>query len=347
MNKVALVTGCTGQDGFYLTRILLSKGYMVHGLVRRHSQLNPEARLEEFFDNPALKLHYGDMTDATNLIRVIKETEPDEIYNLAAQSHVAVSFDTPEYTANTDALGSLRILEAIRLLGLEEKTKFYQASTSELFGSSPAPQNEETPFHPRSPYAAAKLYAYWVCKNYREAYNIFTVNGILFNHESCLRGETFITKKVTQAVAKIFTEKQDCLYVGNLNSKRDWSHAHDFMLGAWLMMQHEEGDDYVLASGRSFTIKHLIETAFAAIDKEIRWEGEGMDEIGIIDDTKIVVSIDPKYFRPLEVDHLEGDASKARHLLNWEPTITFEKMIEEMVQYDLLKLGVEDVLPVS
>ena len=338
MNKVALITGITGQDGYYLTRILLSKGYVVHGLVRRQSKLNPEARLEEFFDHPNLKLHYGDMTDATNLIRIVKETEPDEIYNLAAQSHVAVSFDTAEYTANADALGPLRLLEAIRLLGFEEKTKFYQASTSELYGSSPPPQNEKTPFQPRSPYAAAKLYAYWICKNYREAYNIFTVNGILFNHESCHRGETFITKKVTQAVAKIINNKQDCLYVGNLYAKRDWSHAHDFMLAAWLMMQHEEGDDYVLASGKSYIVKYLIETAFACVEKEIRWEGDGLNEVGIIDDTKIVVSVDPKYYRPLEVDHLEGDASKARHLLNWKPTISFGQMIGEMVSYDMLRL---------
>jgi GDPmannose 4,6-dehydratase len=336
--NVALITGISGQDGYYLTRLLLAHHYQVHGIIRRHSQLNDHARLEEFFDHPNLILHYGDMTDGMNLTRIIKEVEPDEIYNLAAQSHVAVSFETAEYTANSDALGTLRILEAIRLLGREDKTKFYQASTSELFGSSAAPQNEQTPFHPRSPYAAAKLYSYWVTKNYREAYNIFAVNGILFNHESPFRGETFITKKVTEAVAKISKGKQDCLYIGNMDSKRDWSHASDFVLGMKKMMDAEKPDDYVLASGKSYTVRKLIEVAFGAVDKEIRWEGEGIDEVGVIDDYKIVVSVDPKYYRPLEVDHLQGDYTKALKELDWEPKIGFHQMIEEMVLYDLEKI---------
>lgn len=334
MTKTAFITGITGQDGSYLAPFLLEKGYIVHGLERRGSSSHTQ-RIDHI-KHENLHLHYGDMTDATNLIRLIKEIQPDEIYNLAAQSHVQVSFDTPEYTANADALGTLRILEAIRILGLENKTKFYQASTSELYGNAPSPQNEQTPFSPRSPYASAKLYAYWITINYREAYNIFAANGILFNHESPVRGETFVTRKITQGVAAIHHGTQECLYLGNIDAKRDWGHARDYVEGMWKILQHDTPDDFVLATGQTHSVREFIQAAFKHIGHDIEWQGQGVDEVGISSTTnKAVIKIDPKFFRPTEVDTLCGDASKAKQLLGWKPKISFQELVKEMVEYDL------------
>jgi GDPmannose 4,6-dehydratase len=339
--KHALITGITGQDGAYLAEFLLKKGYQVHGIKRRASSFNT-ARIDHLYQDlheadVRFRLHYGDLTDATNLIRIIQEVQPDEIYNLGAQSHVKVSFDTPEYTANVDALGTLRLLEAIRILKLEQKTRFYQASTSEIFGKvQEIPQKESTPFYPRSPYGAAKLYAYWITVNYREAYGIFACNGILFNHESPLRGETFVTRKITRAMARIKLGLQDCLYIGNLNAKRDWGHASDYVVMQWMMLQQEEPEDYVIASGEQHTVRECIELAADHLDMELRWEGEGADEKGVRSDTgEVVVAIDPRYFRPTEVDTLLGDPTKARNNLNWKPRIGFEQLITEMVVSDL------------
>ena len=339
--KTALISGATGQDGAYLAELLLSKGYIVHGIKRRASSFNTD-RVDHLYQDPHIDgknfvLHYGDMTDATNLIRIVQEVQPDEIYNLAAQSHVQVSFETPEYTANSDAVGTLRLLEAIRILGLQEKTKFYQASTSELYGKvQETPQTETTPFYPRSPYAAAKLYAYWITVNYREAYNIFASNGILFNHEGPTRGETFVTRKITRAVADIHLGNQECLYLGNLDAKRDWGHARDYVEGMWRILQHNEADDFVLATGETHAVREFVELAFAEVGVKIDWKGSGIDEEGI--DTgsgKTVVKVDPRYFRPTEVDLLLGDPSKAKKMLGWQATTKFEKLVSEMVQADL------------
>ena len=342
--KTALITGITGQDGAYLADLLLQKGYEVHGVKRRSSSFNTQ-RIDHLYQDPheqnvGLHLHYGDMTDATNLIRLIQKTQPDEIYNLAAQSHVQVSFETPEYTANADALGALRILEGIRLLGLGEKTKFYQASTSELYGKVvETPQNEQTPFFPRSPYAAAKLYAYWTTVNYREAYGLFASNGILFNHESPIRGETFVTRKITRAVASIELGLQNELHIGNLDAKRDWGHARDYVLGMWQILQQNRPDDYVLATGISKTVREFVELAFQETDVKLRWKGTGIDEIGVCTRTgKTIVRVDPRYFRPTEVDSLQGDASKARGDFGWQAKTSFADMVAEMVQHDLAEL---------
>lgn len=339
--KVAFITGITGQDGAYLAELLLSKGYIVHGLKRRSSLFNTD-RVDHLYkdlheDNVGFFLHYGDLTDSTNLIRLVQEIEPDEIYNLAAQSHVKVSFETPEYTANADAIGALRILEAIRILKFEKKTRFYQASTSELYGYVQAvPQTEETPFYPRSPYAVAKLYAYWITKNYREAYGMYACNGILFNHESPLRGETFVTRKITRAVAKIKLGLQDKLYMGNIDAKRDWGHAKDYVEGMWMMMQLDTPDDYVLATNRTETVRFFIEKAFAEVGMNIRWEGKEENEKGICQESgKVLIEIDPKYYRPTEVDLLIGDASKAKKDFGWEPKYSLEELIKEMVASDL------------
>jgi GDPmannose 4,6-dehydratase len=340
MSKVALITGVTGQDGAYLAELLLGKGYTVHGLKRRSSSFNT-GRIDHLYQDPHepspdLILHYGDLTDATNLIRVVQEVQPDEIYNLAAQSHVQVSFETPEYTANSDALGTLRLLEAIRILGLTDKTKFYQASTSELYGSSGAPQSETTPFHPRSPYAAAKLYAYWMTVNYREAYGMFASNGILFNHESPVRGETFVTRKITRAVAAIHLGIQDMLWLGNLDAKRDWGHARDYVEGMWRILQADKADDYVLATGRCHTVREFAELAFRQIGIEISWSGSDADEVGRDSASgRELVKIDPRYFRPTEVDILMGDASKAERELGWRATTSLDALVEEMVREDL------------
>lgn len=337
MTKTAFITGITGQDGAYLSRLLLEKGYEVHGLVRR-SSLEKLDRIEDVADD--LTLHYGDMTDSTNLVRLINETKPDEIYNLAAQSHVHVSFDVPEYTANADAVGVLRLLEAIRILGLNEATRFYQASTSELYGNSAArPQSEATPFEPRSPYAAAKLYAFWVTRNYREAYGIHASNGILFNHESPLRGESFVTRKITRAVAAIKQGRQERLALGNMDSLRDWGHAKDYVRGMWLMMQQDEPDDYVLATGRAESVRTFVEKAFAVVDVEIEWSGAGADEQGLDKATgDVLVHVDPQFYRPTEVDYLLGDASKAKEKLGWEAEISLDEMVAEMVKDDLSAL---------
>ena len=338
--KTAFITGITGQDGAYLAEYLLGKNYIVHGLRRRTSLFNTD-RIEHLYrdrheKNVNLFLHYGDMTDATNLIRLLKETEPDELYNLAAQSHVHISFDSPEYTANADGLGTLRLSEAVRLLGLVDKTKFYQASTSELFGRSPAPQNEETMFRPCSPYATAKLYAYWSVINYREAYGMHASNGILFNHESPVRGETFVTRKITRAVAAIKQGRQEKLYLGNLNAKRDWGHAKDFVHGMWLMLQQEKPDDFVLATGTATTVRDFVKSAFAHAGIELEFSGEGTDEIGIDTVTgETLVSVDETYYRPNEVHDLRGDASKAKRILGWEPQISLDTMIKEMVKADM------------
>lgn len=339
--KVALITGVTGQDGAYLAEFLLTKGYEVHGIKRRSSSFNTE-RLNHIYQDPHVPdrnfhLHYGDMSDSTNLIRIVQQVQPDEIYNLAAQSHVKVSFETPEYTANADGIGVLRLLEAIRILGLENKTRFYQASTSEMFGKvHETPQKETTPFHPRSPYGAAKLYGYWITVNYREAYGLHASNGILFNHESPLRGETFVTRKITQAVAKISTGQQDCLYLGNLDAKRDWGHAREYVEGMWLMLQQPVADDYVLATGRTETVRRFVELAFAEVGTKILWQGEAENEIGIDSKTgKTVLKVDPAYYRPTEVDLLLGDASKAKAKLGWEPKITLEELVREMMEADL------------
>ncbi len=339
--KVALITGVTGQDGAYLAELLLSKGYVVHGLKRRSSSFNT-ARIEGLYQDPhdadqRFILHYGDMTDSTNLIRIVQQVQPDEIYNLAAQSHVAVSFETPEYTANADAIGTLRLLEAIRLLGLTGKTRFYQASTSELYGKiQEVPQSETTPFYPRSPYAAAKLYAYWIVVNYREAYGVHASNGILFNHESPLRGETFLTRKVTRAVAAIHLGIQDRLYLGNLDAKRDWGHAREYVRGMWLMMQQDEPDDYVLATGETTLVRDFVTRAFREIDIDLVWSGQGIDEIGRCDKTgRTLVSVDARYFRPTEVDLLLGDPAKAKAKLGWVHETTWEVLCAEMVASDL------------
>jgi GDPmannose 4,6-dehydratase len=339
--KRALITGITGQDGAYLAEYLLSKGYEVHGIKRRASSFNT-ARIDHLYTDPheqevRFRLHYGDLTDATNLIRIIQEVQPDEIYNLAAQSHVMVSFETPEYTANADALGTLRLLEAIRILGLKEKTRFYQASTSELYGKvQETPQTETTPFYPRSPYGVAKLYGYWITVNYREAYGFFACNGILFNHESPIRGETFVTRKVTRGLARIKAGLQETLHVGNLDARRDWGHARDYVRMMWMMLQQPEPEDYVVATGQQHSVRDLIEVAAAKLDIRIRWEGKGLEEKGFDAAAgKPIVAVDPRYFRPAEVDTLLGNSSKARRKLGWEPRIRFEDLVGEMVMADL------------
>ena len=339
--KVALITGATGQDGAYLAELLLAKGYMVHGVKRRSSSFNTD-RVDHLFRDPhesgvRFHLHYGDMTDATNLIRIVQETQPDEIYNLAAQSHVQVSFETAEYTANADALGTLRLLEAIRILGLEKKTRFYQASTSELYGKAQEiPQRETTPFYPRSPYAAAKLYAYWITVNYREAYNMHASNGILFNHESPIRGETFVTRKITRAVAAIATGRQECLYLGNLDAKRDWGHARDYVEGMWCIVQQKTPDDFVLATGEAHSVREFVEAAFGEVGRSIAWRGRSVDEVGVDERTgRILVRIDPRYFRPTEVDYLLGDPSKAHQKLGWQHRTSFGALVSEMIASDL------------
>ena len=338
--KTALITGVTGQDGALLAEFLLNKGYEVHGVKRRSSSFNT-GRIDHLYADPHQKdvsfhLHFGDMTDATNLIRIVQETQPDEIYNLAAQSHVHVSFETAEYTANADALGPLRLLEAIRILKLEDKTKFYQASTSELYGNTPAPQNEKTPFAPRSPYATAKLYAYSITDNYREAYNIFACNGILFNHEGPTRGETFVTRKITRAAAAIKLKRQKLLYLGNLDAARDWGDARDFVEGMWLILQQKTAENFVLATGESHTVREFAENAFAALDISLEWQGEGINEKGVNSSTgDTIIQVDPRYFRPTEVDHLCGDASKAKNKLGWKPKIAFKQLVTDMVSSDL------------
>jgi len=341
MSKVALITGITGQDGAYLAELLLSKGYTVHGIKRRSSMFNT-GRIDHLYKDQHEKkvkffLHYGDLTDSTNLIRIIQETQPDEIYNLAAQSHVKVSFDSPEYTANADAIGTLRLLEAIRILKLEHKTRFYQASTSEMYGFvQEIPQKETTPFYPRSPYGVAKVYGFWITKNYREAYNMFACNGILFNHESPLRGETFVTRKITRAASKIHLKLQEKLFLGNLDAERDWGHAKDYVEGMWMMLQQKEADDFVLATGKKITVRKFVELAFAEVGITLKWEGKGVEEKGINTTTgKIVVEVDPAYFRPTEVDLLIGDASKAKKVMGWEPKHTLEQLVKEMMAYDI------------
>ena len=339
--KVALITGVTGQDGAYLAELLIGKGYVVHGIKRRSSSLNT-ARVDHLYQDPHVgdlnfRLHYGDMTDATNLIRLLQETRPNEIYNLAAQSHVAVSFETPEYTANADALGTLRLLEAMRILQLGDQARFYQASTSELFGKAQeTPQRETTPFYPRSPYGVAKLYAYWITVNYREAYDLHASNGILFNHESPIRGETFVTRKITRGVAAIELGLEEVLHLGNLEAKRDWGHARDYVEGMWLILQQERPDDYVLATGESHTVREFVELAFAQVGRRVAWHGEGTDEQGV--DAKsgqVLVRVDPRYFRPTEVDELIGDPAKARRVLGWQHRTSFADLVREMVEEDL------------
>ena len=343
--KVALITGVTGQDGAYLSELLLSKGYIVHGIKRRSSSFNT-GRIEHLYQDPHERdqhfvLHYGDMTDSTNLIRIVQETQPDEIYNLAAQSHVQVSFETAEYTANADGIGPLRLLEAIRLLKLVEKTRFYQASTSELYGLvQEVPQSEKTPFYPRSPYAAAKLYAYWITVNYREAYGMHASNGILFNHESPIRGETFVTRKITRAVAAISKGRQDKLYLGNLDAKRDWGHAKDYVEGMWLMMQQDKPSDYVLATGETRTVREFVDAAFAHVGVTLEWKGKGVDEKGICTKSgKVLVEIDPRYFRPTEVDLLIGNPEKAKRELGWTAKTSFADLVRDMVREDVAALG--------
>jgi len=355
MTKKALITGVTGQDGAYLAEFLLKKGYEVHGIKRRTSMFNTD-RIDHLYQDPHVKerdfiLHHGDMTDSSSLIHIMAKVRPDELYNLAAQSHVAVSFEEPEYTADSDGLGTLRLLEAIRILGLVDKTKFYQASTSELYGKvQEVPQTEKTPFYPRSPYAVAKLYSYWIVVNYREAYNIFACNGILFNHESPVRGETFVTRKITRALARIKLGLQDCLYLGNLNAKRDWGHARDYIEMQWLMLQQQKPDDYVIATGRQHSVREFVELAAGDLGISLRWEGEGIHETGIVDDVEVkgekekikgpkvgdvIVRVDPRYFRPTEVESLLGDPSKAKRELGWEPRISFAELVKEMVLADL------------
>ena len=338
--KKALITGITGQDGSYLAELLLSKGYEVHGIIRRASSFNTwriDHLYKDVHEAKDFFLHYGDLTDATNIIRLIKEIEPDEIYNLGAQSHVKVSFEIAEHTANSDGLGVLRILEAIRLLNMEKRVKLYQASTSELFGKVlETPQTEKTPFYPRSPYGAAKLYAYWIIKNYREAYNIFACNGILFNHESPRRGQTFVTRKITMALANIKMGKQDKLYIGNLNAKRDWGYAKEYVESMWLMLQQEIADDYVIATGKSHSVREFIEETCKVLEIDLIWQGEGLEEKGIDKKTnKTIIEIDPKYFRPTEVENLLGDSTKARKVLNWEPKINFKELVKIMAESDL------------
>ena len=338
-DKIALITGATGQDGAYLAELLLAKGYEVHGVKRRSSSLNTQ-RVDHLYVDPHVEnarffLHYGDMTDATNLIRLVQESQPTEIYNLAAQSHVQVSFETPEYTANSDALGTLRVLEAIRILRMEERVRFYQASTSELYGNSPPPQNELTPFAPRSPYAAAKLYAYWITVNYREAYRMHASNGILFNHESPIRGETFVTRKITRAVAAIELGLEPTLFIGNLNARRDWGHARDYVEGMWQIVHQPQPDDYVLATGEAHSVREFCERAFAVVGRRIRWQGTGVDEIGVDQSDRTLIKVDPRYFRPTEVDVLIGNAAKARSRLGWKPRVSFDQLVTEMVTEDL------------
>ena len=351
--KVALVTGVTGQDGAYLTELLLSKGYVVHGIKRRSSSFNT-SRIEHLYQDPHLEdarliLHYGDMTDATNLIRIVQECQPDEIYNLAAQSHVQVSFETPEYTANADGIGTLRLLEAIKLLGLTEKTRFYQASTSELYGKVQAvPQSETTPFYPRSPYGVAKLYAFWIVVNYREAYGMHASNGILFNHESPLRGETFVTRKITRAAAAIHLGVQDKLFLGNLDARRDWGHARDYVRGMWLMLQQDEPDDYVLATGETHTVRSFVEKTFRAVGIPLEWTGSGVAEKGIDSATgRVLVEVDPRYFRPTEVDLLIGDATKAHERLGWRHETGLDELVAEMVREDLTVMARHNALPAA
>ena len=363
MKKVALISGVTGQDGSYLAELLLEKGYSVHGIKRRASSFNTD-RIDHIYEDPHVdnrhfSLHYGDLTDSTNLIRIIQEVQPDEIYNLAAQSHVAVSFEEPEYTANADALGTLRMLESIRILGLGKKTRFYQASSSELYGLvQEIPQKETTPFYPRSPYAVAKLYAYWIAVNYREAYGLYACNGILFNHESPRRGETFVTRKITRALARIKLGLQDALYLGNLNALRDWGHAKDYVEMQWLMLQQDTPEDYVIATGRQYSVRDFVNAAAGELGMKIRWEGTGIKEKGILlpspeqggsgagagaVDERVIVKVDPLYFRPTEVETLLGDPSKARQKLGWSPKITFEELVSEMVREDL-KIAERDAL---
>ena len=338
--KRALITGITGQDGAYLAEFLLAKGYEVHGIKRRTSLFNTD-RIDHLYQEPHEKdrrfiLHYGDMTDSSSLLRVIQQVQPDEIYNLAAQSHVKVSFEEPEYTANADALGALRILEAIRILGLEKKTRFYQASTSELYGLvQEIPQKETTPFYPRSPYAVAKLYAYWITVNYREAYGMYACNGILFNHESPIRGETFVTRKITRALARIKLGLQDCLYLGNLDARRDWGHARDYVEMQWLMLQQEEPEDFVIATGEQYSVREFVGTAARELGIVIRWEGEGVEEKGYDSEGRCIVAVDPNYFRPTEVETLLGDPTKAREKLGWTPKTPFKQLVAEMVREDL------------
>lgn len=338
--KVALITGITGQDGSYLTELLLEKGYIVHGIKRRASSFNT-ARIDHLYRDPhtqgvRLFLHHGDLTDSSNLIRIIQQTQPDEIYNLAAQSHVAVSFESPEYTADVDGIGTLRILEAIRILGLERKTRFYQASTSELYGLvQEIPQRETTPFYPRSPYAVAKLYAYWITVNYREAYGVYACNGILFNHESPVRGENFVTRKITRAMARIKLGLQDCLYLGNLDAKRDWGHAKDYVEMQWLMLQQEKPEDFVIATGLQYSVRDFVNSAAEELNSTVRWEGKGLEEKGYDVAGKCIVAVDPRYFRPTEVETLLGDATNAKEKLGWTPKITFHELVAEMVREDL------------
>jgi len=338
--KVALITGVTGQDGAYLAEFLLNKGYTVHGIKRRSSLFNTN-RIDHLYEDPHVEsrrfiLHYGDLTDSTSLIRIVQQVQPDEIYNLAAQSHVAVSFEEPEYTANSDALGALRLLEAIRILGLEKKTRFYQASTSELYGLvQEIPQKETTPFYPRSPYAVAKLYAYWITVNYRESYGMYACNGILFNHESPIRGETFVTRKITRALARIKLGLQDCLYLGNMDSKRDWGHARDYVEMQWLMLQQANAEDFVIATGVQYSVREFVEIAAAELGISISWKGTGVDEAGFDGSGRKIVAVDPRYFRPAEVETLLGDATKAREKLGWTPRTTFAELVKEMVHEDL------------
>jgi GDPmannose 4,6-dehydratase len=356
--KTALITGITGQDGAYLAEFLLKKGYVVHGVKRRASLFNTD-RIDHLYQDPHVEhrnfiLHYGDLTDSTNLIRIIQQVQPDEIYNLAAMSHVAVSFETPEYTANADGIGTLRILEAIRILGLEKKTRFYQASTSELYGLvQEVPQKETTPFYPRSPYAVAKLYGYWITVNYREAYGIYACNGILFNHESPIRGETFVTRKITRAIARIALGLQDCLYLGNMNALRDWGHARDYVEMQWLMLQQEQPEDFVIATGVQYSVREFVNAAASELGIRLRWEGEGINEVGIVESVDahggktegggtghlrkgdVIVRVDPRYYRPTEVETLLGDPTKAREKLGWTPRITFAELVREMVLSDL------------
>ena len=340
MTKKALITGITGQDGAYLAEFLLKKGYEVHGIKRRTSLFNTD-RIDHLYQDPHTKdrkfiLHYGDMTDSSSLVRIIQQVQPDEVYNLAAQSHVAVSFEEPEYTANSDALGTLRLLEALRIVGIEKKTRFYQASTSELYGQvQETPQTEKTPFYPRSPYAVAKLYSYWITVNYREAYGMYACNGILFNHESPVRGETFVTRKITRALSRIKLNLQDCLYLGNLDAKRDWGHAQDYVEMQWLMLQQDEPEDFVIATGQQHSVRDFVEAAAKELGILIRWEGQGKDEKGYDADGNCIVAVDPRYFRPTEVETLLGDPSKAKEKLGWTPRITFKKLVAEMVREDL------------
>lgn len=337
--KVALITGVTGQDGAYLAELLLEKGYGVHGIKRRSSSFNTD-RIDHLYQDPHIDhqnftLHYGDLTDSTNLIRIIQETQPDEIYNLAAMSHVAVSFQTPEYTANADGIGTLRILEAIKILGLEKKTRFYQASTSELYGLvQETPQKETTPFYPRSPYAVAKLYAYWITVNYREAYGMYACNGILFNHESPVRGETFVTRKITRAISRIKLGLQDCLYLGNLDALRDWGHARDYVEAQWLMLQQDVAEDFVIATGTQYSVRDFVNAAAKELDIVIEWRGNGVDETGHDAQGSCIVQVDPRYFRPTEVETLLGDPTKAKEILGWAPKTSFEDLVAEMVQED-------------